>query len=213
MGEHSVMDGTPTTRMCDDVLNMLYDPSFDHGLPSSEPLTIPVPLDWIISPKITSAIAKADRAAVELIESQKLEYHLTSYGKDAIKKFGVSPDSWAQMIIQLAYRRLLGAKKRNGGTYEAAMTRKFFKGRTETIRVVTCESDAWAKSMDDKDATPALRKLLFDRATKKHITLAREARQGQGIDRHLFGKNLESQSYFAQSNFLIFRFEEASESW
>jgi carnitine O-acetyltransferase len=53
-----------------------------------------------------------------------------------IKTFGVSPDSWAQMIIQLAYARLLRAhgKLREGGTYESATTRKFNKGRTEVIR-------------------------------------------------------------------------------
>jgi carnitine O-acetyltransferase len=195
MGEHSVMDGTPTARMCDDVLNMLYDPSFDHGSPSGI-VALPIPLDWELSPTTTLAIANADRAAVELIESHELGYYLTSYGKDAIKKFGVSPDFWSQMIIQLAYRRLLGAKRRNGGTYEATMTRKFFKGRTETIRVVTSESDAWAKSMDDKNATPALRKQLFDQAMKKHIILAKEAGEGQGVDRHLFGKGPESQQLF-----------------
>ena len=187
MGEHSVMDGTPTARMCDDVLDMLYDPHFDHGSPGvSAPA--PVPLDWEISPAITKAMAKADRAAVELIENHELGYYLTSYGKDAIKKFGVSPDSWAQMVVQLAYRRLIGEKKRNGGTYEAAMTRGFFKGRTEAIRVVTSESDAWVKSMDDKDAIPVLQKQLFDQAASKHISLAKTAGQGQGVDRHLFGQ-------------------------
>jgi carnitine O-acetyltransferase len=42
------------------------------------------------------------------------------------------------MVIQLAYARLLAAtgKAREGGTYEAASTRKFFKGRTEAIRYV-----------------------------------------------------------------------------
>jgi carnitine O-acetyltransferase len=192
MGEHSVMDGTPTARMCHDVLEMLYSPTFDHGTMSGNPRPAPIPLDWEIWPKIAQAITRADHAAAELIESQELGYHLTSYGKAAIKKFGVSPDSWAQMIIQLAYRRLLGGKQRNGGTYEAASTRKFFKGRTETIRVVTSESDAWAKSMDDEASRPALRKQLFDQATKKHIALAKAAGQAQGVDRHLFGRKLLS---------------------
>lgn len=185
MGEHSVMDGTPTARMCDDVLDMLYDPVFDHGSGHNAPL--PKALDWDVSPSTFKAISKADQAAKELLESHSLTYYLTSYGKAAIKKFGVSPDSWAQMIIQLAYRRLLGKEHRQGGTYEAASTRKFFKGRTEAIRVVTSESDAWVRSMDDKDVTAESRKALFDAATKKHVSLARSAGQGQGFDRHLFG--------------------------
>ncbi|KAF6761479.1 carnitine acetyl transferase [Ephemerocybe angulata] len=187
MGEHSVMDGTPTARMCDDVLDQLDDPSFDHGARLTNSEVVPVPLDWEVTPATTQAIARADAAARDLIESQELTYYLTSYGKDAIKMFGVSPDSWAQMIIQLAYRRLLGNEKRKGGTYEAATTRRFFKGRTEAIRVVSSESDAWVASMDDPKVSPLQRKALFDLATKKHITLAKTAGQGQGVDRHLFG--------------------------
>ena len=187
MGEHSVMDGTPTARMCDEILDWLEDPNFDHGAPLTATKDVPVPLDWDVTPATTEAIAKADVAARELCESQDLGFYLTSYGKDAIKKFGVSPDSWAQMIVQLAYRRLLNGQKRNGGTYEAATTRRFFKGRTEAIRVVSEESDAWVESMDDPTASPAHRKTLFDAATKRHITLAKAAGQGQGVDRHIFG--------------------------
>ncbi|TFK26188.1 carnitine acetyl transferase [Coprinopsis marcescibilis] len=185
MGEHSIMDGTPTARMCDNILDWLADPAFDHGSQSSA--ANPVPLDWEVSPATNSAIEKADAAARDLIGTQELSYHLTSYGKDAIKKFGVSPDSWAQMIIQLAYRRLIGNEKRKGGTYEAATTRKFFKGRTEAIRVVTNESDAWVASMNDPKASAQQRKALFDAAAKKHISLAKTAGQGQGVDRHIFG--------------------------
>jgi carnitine O-acetyltransferase len=187
MGEHSIMDGTPTVRLCDDMLDWLEDPSFDHGSPVTDTSIVPTPLDWEVSPTIKEAIANADIAARDLIETQELNYHLTSYGKDAIKKFGVSPDSWAQLIVQLAYKRLLGDAKRQGGTYEAATTRKFFKGRTEAIRVVSSESDAWVASMDDAKMTPQQRKALFDAAAKKHIGRAKLAGQGQGVDRHMFG--------------------------
>lgn len=187
MGEHSVMDGTPTVRLCDEVLDMLADPKFDHGSATSS--VIPQPLDWEISPTIEKAIAAADVAAIELINSQELGFHLTSYGKAAIKKFGVSPDSWAQMIVQLAYRRLLEKRneKRKGGTYEAATTRRFYKGRTEAIRVVTNESDAWVRSMDEQGVSTEEKKRLFDLATKKHVELAKSGGLGQGVDRHLLG--------------------------
>lgn len=187
MGEHAVMDGTPTARMCDDVLDALDDPAFNHGTPLTASNVVPVPLDWEVTPATQKAIAKADTAARELVEGQDMTYYLTSYGKDAIKKFGVSPDSWAQMIIQLAYSRLIGNEKRMGGTYEAATTRKFFKGRTEAIRVVSCETDAWVACMNDPKTSTGQRKELFDAATKKHITLAKAAGQGQGVDRHIFG--------------------------
>ncbi|KAG6890020.1 hypothetical protein C0992_003365 [Termitomyces sp. T32_za158] len=183
MGEHSVMDGTPTVRLCDDILEMLSDPAFDHGSPAVPSLSPPICLDWEITPAITEAISMADAAAIELIESQELGYLLTSYGKASIKKFGISPDSWAQMIVQLAYRRLIGNEKRIGGTYEAATTRKFDKGRTEAIRVVTSESDAWAASMDNPEIRNEDRRKLLIAAAKRHVELAKNAGNGQGIDR------------------------------
>lgn len=192
MGEHSVMDGTPTIRLFDDVLDMLHDRTFDHGVPATCPIPSPTPLDWDITTTITKAIREADKAATKLIESQELGYLVTPYGKAAIKKFGVSPDSWAQMIVQLAYRRLIGKEKRIGGTYEAATTRRFFKGRTEAIRVLTSESDAWVRSMDDKNIGNDERKRLFTAAAKKHISLAQSAGNGQGVDRHLLGNAPES---------------------
>jgi carnitine O-acetyltransferase len=189
MGEHSIMDGTPTVRLCDDVLNMIADRSFDHGVYDAVSVQVqPEPLDWEISAATSAAIESANQRAFELAESQELGFHLTSYGKAAIKKYGVSPDSWAQMIVQLAYKRLLGGEKRKGGTYEAATTRRFYKGRTEAIRVVSSEMDAWVASMDDPNVDVKERKRLFDLATKKHIDLAKKCGQGQGVDRHMFGE-------------------------
>jgi carnitine O-acetyltransferase len=191
MGEHSVMDGTPTVTFCDMVLDLLATPSFDHGTssPASE-LEPPQPLDFAVSAQTARAIDEAEAAFRELTDGQALGMHRTAYGKRAIKTFGVSPDSWAQLLVQLAYARLLRARgepKRCGGTYEAATTRRFARGRTETIRVVTRESDAWVASMDDTGVGAAERRALFAAASARHIQLAREAGGAQGVDRHLLG--------------------------
>jgi carnitine O-acetyltransferase len=199
MGEHSVMDGTPTCRMCDDVLEMLADPAFDHGSPPpTSAAATPDPMDWTITPALATAIASASKEAVALIRSQTLGYHLTRYGKKAIKAFGVSPDGWAQMIIQLAYARLLVATTttgapafapsiRRGATYEAATTRKFYKGRTEAIRVISSESDRWVRAMDDPRAGREEKKRAFADAVKRHGADARRCGAGLGVDRHLLG--------------------------
>ncbi|KAJ7622901.1 acyltransferase ChoActase/COT/CPT [Mycena polygramma] len=188
MGEHSTMDGTPTVRLADDVLNAIASESFDTDTPRGAKFE-PTPLDWQLTPATVTAIDAANAAARELVEGQALGFHRTEYGKAAIKCFGVSPDSWAQMIVQLAYRRLLDAAgaKRAGATYEAASTRRFFKGRTEAIRVVSAESDAWVEGMDKPGVALEEKKNLFDAAVKTHGTLARAAGMGQGVDRHLFG--------------------------
>ncbi|KAI0035341.1 acyltransferase ChoActase/COT/CPT [Vararia minispora EC-137] len=190
MGEHSVMDGTPTVTYCDTILDMLASPSFDHGSPApAGSLDRPRPLDFNVSEKTRAAIAEARRAASELIEGQSMGVTRTAYGKASIKAFGVSPDSWAQMIIQLAYARLLRSTnaQRVGGTYEAATTRRFLKGRTETIRVVSKDSEAWVKAMDDASKSNAERTELFAAAARTHIRLAKEAGAGQGVDRHMLG--------------------------
>ncbi|KAI0079400.1 carnitine acetyl transferase [Panus rudis PR-1116 ss-1] len=190
MGEHSIMDGTPTVTLCDNVLDMIASPSFDLGQPSSHsaPLS-PVALDFNVTPTTRSAIHAATQAALELINSQAMGVVQTSYGKAAIKSFGVSPDSLAQLVVQLAYARFLKrtGEKRKGGTYEAATTRKFYKGRTEAIRVVTSQSDAWVRSMDEEGISKEERERLFREAAGKHIGLAKAAGNGLGVDRHLLG--------------------------
>ncbi|KDQ16150.1 hypothetical protein BOTBODRAFT_65067 [Botryobasidium botryosum FD-172 SS1] len=192
MGEHSVMDGTPTVRMCDEVLGALQSPSFDHGSPSSSSSAPPKPLDWEITPAIEKAISAAQTAAHELVSSQRLSFFETDYGKNLIKTFGVAPDSWAQMVMQLAYRRLLGPDvPLPGGTYEAATTRRFQHGRTETIRVVKKETVAWTKSMDREGVSAEEKRRLFREACDVHIRDAKLAGKAMGVDRHLFGlKNM-----------------------
>ncbi|KAF9047176.1 carnitine acetyl transferase [Hymenopellis radicata] len=204
MGEHSVMDGTPTVRLCDDVLNWLADPSFDHGTPFGT--FTPEPMDWKVSPATATAISKANAAAKTLIGDQELGFYLTAYGKAAIKTFGVSPDSWAQMIVQLAYKRLLGTKKRVGGTYEAATTRRFWKGRTEAIRVVTTESDAFVSAMDDASIGKDEKKALFLKAAKKHIGLAKEAvlKEGEDLPELFKDPVVQRSSYWVLSTSAVF---------
>lgn len=180
------MDGTPMARMCDEMVEDLHSPSFDHGSPSSSALPAPQPLDWNITPVLSESILAAMDAGKALIATQDLGYHLTNYGKAAIKKYGVSPDSWAQMIIQLAYYRLVGPRK-PGATYEAATTRRFLKGRTETIRVVTVQSEEWLRAMHDPAVDDETCRKLFSEATKAHIKDAKEAGNAEGIDRHLLG--------------------------
>jgi carnitine O-acetyltransferase len=158
MGEHSVMDGTPTVRLCDELLEFIADPKSDFQIsPTSAPIPIPEPLDFDLSPipQIAEAITTAQQSLHALASSQSLSFLRTSYGKAAIKAFGVGPDGWTQMVIQLAYAQL--SKRFSGengrvtpwpvGTYEAATTRVFYKGRTETIRVVSDECIAFVRAM------------------------------------------------------------------
>ena len=191
MGEHSVMDGTPTLAFTDAICSALADPGFDHGSSSSSPA--PVELRWTLDSELEQSIARAEKDAAELVKTQAMSVIKTWYGKRAIKAAGVSPDAWAQLLIQLAYARLLHARgwKRQGGTYESATTRRFFKGRTEVVRVVTNESDAFVRAMMEdggkEEADVENRKKLFEVAAKAHVTNAQAAGRGEGVDRHMLG--------------------------
>ncbi|KAH7101487.1 acyltransferase ChoActase/COT/CPT [Auriculariales sp. MPI-PUGE-AT-0066] len=214
MGEHSVMDGTPTVRLCDDVLNMIAAPDFDTGdthdsrfarAPDVVSRATESPLKeliagttenvrWVIDADLKQRVQQANDALAKLCDDQELGFHRTPYGKQQIKKFGFSPDGWAQMIVQLAYSRLLRKHPKlqadgilPGGTYEAASTRKFFKGRTEAIRVTSTDSRAWVAAMEDGSTTPETRRELFAQALNRHGADARAAGNGQGVDRHIFG--------------------------
>ena len=189
MGEHSIMDGTPTLTFTDRICTALADPAFDHGTPAhfSSPAA-PVDLQWTLDKKMEQSIVRAEQEAAALVASQAVNITKTGYGKRAIKAARVSPDAWAQLLVQLAYARLLHARgeKRHGGTYESATTRRFFKGRTEVIRVVTNESDAFVQAMMEGKGMEES-KALFEKAAKVHVENAQAAGRGEGVDRHLFG--------------------------
>ena len=152
------MDGTHRFHLCDDFLGFLADPKSDFQLsPSPSVVAIPEPLDFDLTsiPEIHEAISKAQLFVHNLASPKSLSFVRTSYGKAAIKAFGVGPDGWAQMIVQVAYARLA---ERFGGenspvapwpvcTLEPAMARTFYKGRSERIRVVTEECVAFVRAM------------------------------------------------------------------
>lgn len=222
------MDGTPTVRVCDELLGFLTDPKSDFRLsPSASIVANPEPLDFDLTsiPEIHAAISNAQQFLHDLASSQSLSFLRTNYGKAAIKSFGVSPDGWTQMVVQVAYARLserFGGE--NGrvtpwpvGTYEAATTRMFYKGRTETIRVASNECVAFVRAMLGqsgklrqsfwmRDEFDCVRWLMIDVATrddkvrllrdaiKKHAQLAQEATVGEGVDRHMLGSLPSSRS-------------------
>ena len=158
VGEHSTIDGTHYFHLCDELLEFLADPKSDFQLSPSSPVVVtPEPLDFDLTPipEIHETISKAQQCIYDLASSKTLSFLRTSYGKATIKAFGVGPDGWAQMIVQVAYARLA---ERFGGenspvvpwpvcTFEAAASRRFYRGREESIRVVTDECVAFVRAM------------------------------------------------------------------
>ncbi|KAF2472973.1 acyltransferase ChoActase/COT/CPT [Lindgomyces ingoldianus] len=186
MGEHSLMDGTPTHRL-NDHANMLI---FSNALPFDDPtirsnLPNPTPLRFTITPELQKDIDAAQAHFNGQIGAHELRVQAyQGYGKGLIKKFKCSPDAYVQMIIQLAYHKFYG---KNRPTYESASTRRFQEGRTETCRTVSDESVAFCAAMADHSIPAEKCQQLFRDALNAHVKYITDASDGRGVDRHLFG--------------------------
>ncbi|GAA6063739.1 hypothetical protein JCM10212_000778 [Sporobolomyces blumeae] len=186
-GEHSCMDGTPTSRLNDWLCRSLDMGKIDLGDSTRSISSLPkvTPITFKLPSSATAAIKEsieAHDATMAKHDLAVLEY--AGYGKDTIKTYKTSPDSYAQLVMGLAYYKMEG---KVAPTYESAQTRKYRLGRTEVIRSTTNEALAWYKSMEDSSRSNVERLDLFRKAAAKHIKLAGEAADGRGVDRHLFG--------------------------
>ncbi|KAK9768335.1 Carnitine O-acetyltransferase mitochondrial [Basidiobolus ranarum] len=189
LGEHSCMDGTPTARLCDYVLSNLANGKINLG-PNVVRSNVSTPerLNIRFSEQALKAVAVSEKNFDELMSKHDLNalaYY--GFGKNLIKKFRTSPDAFVQMVIQLGYYKMHGVCH---PTYEAATTRKFAHGRTETGRTVSSESVAFIKAMEDP-SVPKEKKIALGRAAfNAHVKYMVAAGNGQGVDRHLLGLRL-----------------------
>ena len=186
MGEHSMMDGTPTHRLNDYANMMIFSNKLDLSDSTvRSDLPEPVALKFHINDKTRQAIHHAVQNHEALIGQHELKVQAyQGYGKGLIKKFKSSPDAYVQMIIQLAYHKMYGTCR---PTYESAATRRFQQGRTETCRSVSDESVAFCTAMADPEIPPEDCIKKFRAALDAHVKYITDASDGKGVDRHLFG--------------------------
>ncbi|KAF4582920.1 carnitine acetyl transferase [Ophiocordyceps camponoti-floridani] len=187
MGEHSMMDGTPTHRLNDFVNRMTLAKKMDLANTSMRSdLSEPQLLQFEITPEVQRAIDRAAKDFHHVIGQHQLAVQAyQGYGKNLIKQFKCSPDAYVQMMIQLAYFKMFG---KNRPTYESASTRRFQLGRTETCRSVSDESVAFCTAVSDPMVDDVQTKIaLLRKAIDAHIEYVSAASNGKGVDRHLLG--------------------------
>jgi len=107
----------------------------------------------------------------------------TDYGKRFITYNKLSPDSYVQMSMMLAYYRLYGETV---CAYEPVLTKAFYHGRTEAMRPATMEAKELCEIFCNPDSTSEEKVIALQNATRVHSKLVKECAQGQGCDRHLF---------------------------
>ncbi|XHG02153.1 hypothetical protein AWENTII_005513 [Aspergillus wentii] len=186
MGEHSMMDGSPTHRLNDHLNSLIFNNKIDLSEKSVRSnLPDPRPISFELNNEVLESIEAASKEHRQQIGSHELVVQAyQGYGKGLIKKFKCSPDAFVQMVIQLAYFKMYG---KNRPTYESASTRKYQEGRTETIRSVSDDSVAFCKAIQDSNVPREEVIRLFRTALTAHSKYTAEAGDGRGVDRHLFG--------------------------
>lgn len=195
LAEHSKMDGTPTlflnTFVCQQLrkidqskfINSVFEPVRETDY--HQPKLLP----FVITPRISESVQAAQIQFRDVIEEHDLRvWHYNRYGKEFMKKNGMSPDAFIHQVIQLAIYKYLG---RQLPTYEAASTRKYFKGRTEAGRSVSEPSANFVKTWESTNASDEERIEALKASAKYHAQYLKMAAEGQTIDRHFFGlKNM-----------------------
>jgi carnitine O-acetyltransferase len=197
LGEHSLMDGTPTLLLNEFVnreLRKLKPHEFLKSLEFSITAESPVKAEQLrfeVSPVVENAIANAKANFKAEIDNHDVAVlHYNKYGKNQIKHFKISPDAFIQMIMQLGFYKLTGTV---WPTYEAASTRRFYGGRTEATRSVSEESLKFVQNWENPQISDAQRAIDFHDAIKSHLDFIKAATNGEGCDRHLTGLKFQLQ--------------------
>ncbi|KAL8213155.1 UNVERIFIED_CONTAM: hypothetical protein K2H54_061037, partial [Gekko kuhli] len=186
--EQAVAEGPPIATIIDHVLDYCKDP--DPVRAPLIPLPLPKKLYFYFTPEIKRDIEHAKQNLDILITDLDIScFTYQGFGKEFLKRLGLSPDSVLQVALQLAYYRAHGELC---ATAESASLRRFHRGRTETIRSTTSAALAFVQAMADENCQASEKLSLLQEAVKVHSTLTEQALDGQGIDRHLLGLKLEA---------------------
>lgn len=181
--EHTRFDGHSILKFTD----FIFHDSVVRDIPTPNENIAPVlgKLNWKITPEIEILVEESSERVDELIgsvDTYVLEFE--DWGKGLIKNFKVSPDAFVQIAYQLAYYRMRGT---HGSTYESCNMKRFYHGRTTCIRSCTLEANAFSKIACDANATKEQKLAALKVAIDRHVIISNEARDGNDVDRPLFG--------------------------
>ncbi|KAK5646970.1 hypothetical protein RI129_005434 [Pyrocoelia pectoralis] len=162
--EHSLCDGQTVANMAEYIIDFVKD-NRSGDIPDVTSTTIPSKLHFHISDSMLSHIKE-------------------SFGKDFIKNAKLSPDSFVQVALQLAFYRLHGVPS---AIYESVTTNKYARGRFESLRSFSEESVTFAKTALDPNKTNKEKTDSLRLAVNTHKKSSLEAGEGYGTERHFMG--------------------------
>uniref|UniRef100_A0A1I8AGB5 Carn_acyltransf domain-containing protein n=1 Tax=Steinernema glaseri TaxID=37863 RepID=A0A1I8AGB5_9BILA len=155
-------------------------------VPKNVPSPKPEYLSFDVDDKTKKAIVHCQKKFQEAADTIKVTKIVSkSYGNDHFRSLKIYGDTVVQMALQLAFKKSHGMI---APAYETASTRKFFHGRTETVRACTSELKELVEDIVTKNNTVSDCQIkLFKKAYDAHNVLMSRAMEQQGIDRHLLG--------------------------
>lgn len=199
--EHTGVDGHTVLRFVSDIYTDSIL-SFAHQINQNSPnlwqdsnkvtqnnnkeslITIPRKLEWDLTPDLSLALRFAETRLSDLINQNEFKHlEFKNYGSSTIKNMKFSPDAFLQMAFQATYYALYGKVE---CTYEPAMTKHFFHGRTEAIRTVSQESNLFVRKFFDSSVSSEDKLRFLSNACTYHSKQTKMASNGEGVDRHLF---------------------------
>jgi carnitine O-acetyltransferase len=185
--EHTGVDGSVMLRLVAHIYDTIDKVCFDEKDVSAKTEGGLAPSVEDIEFDLDDVQVQTIRAAIDLFiqhsaNNQIRVLNFTQFGKNQIKQFGVSPDAFVQLALQLAEHKLYG---KCYSAYEAVMTRTFLDGRLDVLYTVTPESMAFIHNMRAPDCSVQAKIDSLIQATRIHVERANECRFGHGIYTHL----------------------------
>uniref|UniRef100_A0A8C6M411 Carnitine O-acetyltransferase b n=1 Tax=Nothobranchius furzeri TaxID=105023 RepID=A0A8C6M411_NOTFU len=168
--EQATAEGPPITNLLHHILEYCEKP--DPKKAPLVPLPMPKKLYFHIDLDIKRDIEQAKQNLDILINDLDVNvFNFKRFGKELPKKHNLSPNSFIQVALQLAYYRV---HNEVCPACDIASQRMFQGGRTEYIRSPTNQALKFILAFDDRSES------------------VRHALKGHGIDHHLLGLKLQA---------------------
>lgn len=182
--EHCELDGTTILSFTDALLGTPADEHARGAGARTQGAPVPHRVEFAVDAPLRATIrAAADAFAAYGAHTATRTVAFEDFGSRTAKALRISPDAFVQLAYQLAHQR---AKGHLGATYESIATRQYRRGRTEAMRVVTPEIQAFVTAMEDPAAGVDTRRAALRAAAERHVARARECQVGQAPEQHLW---------------------------
>uniref|UniRef100_A0AC35TW31 Carn_acyltransf domain-containing protein n=1 Tax=Rhabditophanes sp. KR3021 TaxID=114890 RepID=A0AC35TW31_9BILA len=194
--EHTPMELPPISQLTEFICTKIQIDFFKRkcGKLSENPVK---QLNWQIDEEIKANLLICMNQINNLNDSIDVKIHTFShFGKNFEKHMKLSPDSYIQLALQIAFYRI---HHNHPATLEAVQLRKFREGRTETIRLPNMTTANFVEKLHDKKTSKIELSRLLKEAIYSHKQYSNVCSDGLGVDRHLLGLRMAARDLQIES--------------